>query len=282
MKQYPIVFTLIIFLCQHFSFGQEMDSIPFEKVSMVKGEYELQNTSIRSIVLTSKKPVPFDKNELKSEGRAASSVWTLLTGMPTGSINESAWILNNQVQIQDEQFYLPVMVNGAFHRDRERVKDEEGNRTIETTETVELYWKEGAWGWIIQENDTLGKFQLEIRTSQSDPEKRWQTYTDVNINWLRSKLKKHGIYENPYDFLIKGSINGQDFILLYSGRFFREALISEDKLVGLWQDKPYVVMLSKKHRIYPYVLLPKEASLEKQKQKLLLLGLGQTMARNLM
>lgn len=259
-----------------------MDSIPFEKVNMVKGEYELQNNALRNIILTSKKPVPFNKDELKSKGRASSSVWTLLTGIPTESINESAWILNNQVQVQDMKFNLPVMVKGAFHRERERVKDEQGNRTIETTESVELYWKEGAWGWIVQERDTLGKFQLEIRTSQSDPEKLWQTYTDENIGWLKSKLKQHGLYANTYDFLVRGTMNNEPFLLVYSGRYYRLALVNEGQRKGVWQDKPYVVMLSKKHRVYPYVLLPGDVTPAEQKQRIFLLGLGQTLARNLM
>ncbi|WP_420316150.1 hypothetical protein [Ekhidna sp.] len=275
-----IVLFLLLFngIISHLK-SQALDSVSFGKINMSKGIYALNQMAIDEIILQSAQPVPFDKTELKTDGNFAEGVWTLLTGMSTSSMAESAWILNNRLLLSDRQLDIPVMVNGTYHKDRDRVRDSDGYQSVETTESIEFKLEEGAWGWIIEGLDTLGSYEVEIRTIPSDPEGYWN-YTDTNIGWLKSKLKKYGLYENSYDFLVRGSFNDESFLLIYSGRYFRQALLQNDEIMGIWQDKPYVNMLSKKYRISPYLLLPQ--NIEDEQKIIVQLAIGQMLARNLM
>ena len=283
MIKYFFLFTILTSAVITRILAQELDSIPFGKVKMQAGNYQFNRFGISEIDLKVKAPVNITELDIESGEKITESVVTLFTGWSSSSSSEAMWALNNRVKFvgTNTAIKVPVVVEGLYEKERDRVKDSEGYSSIESSEYIELYWKKGATGWFIQAGDTIGTYEVEVRTSPEDSEGYWK-HTDANLKWLKKKLKKYVGYENPYDFTVKGSLHNEPFLLVNNGRYFRSVIVRGDQVTALWQDTPHVIMIIKKHRIYPYVLLDNSQTKEQTIRDLTILGLGQTLSRSMM
>ncbi|WP_421895534.1 hypothetical protein [Marinoscillum sp.] len=153
----------------------------------------------------------------------------------------------------------------------------DGN-SLEHTEQFTLLLDDGGWGWIIDQGDTLGSYRVTKRSEASS----WNTYLNNDLLWLSTKLRKYGALATSTDFLIEGQINDHKFQVLYSGQYFRAVVVSDGQSVATWQDSPYAIMLTKKYKINPYLLMPSECSHQDFTELITLLGLAHTISRNLL
>ncbi len=191
------------------SVAQKYDSIPFSNVRMQAGQYELDGWDVGSFQLKTGRTYPF--LELKPQGKEnfEEGVWTLLTGLNTSTLRESAWIFPNSIEFQQSKSKtkIPLIVKGYYEKTRERVKQADGSKTLETTENIMLFLDEGAWGWFIHQNDTVGEFAVTKR-GVNQAGVKWNQYFGSNLAWLQEKLKKYGPLETPTDFYIEGRYRG--------------------------------------------------------------------------
>lgn len=278
MKTAGLVVTILLSLS---AVSQELDSIPFGKVKMQAGSYELHHRNLRELQLITGQAIPYAELPRTGKENFSEAVWTLLTGINSSTLIESAWIYPNALQLTGAgSIHLPLIVHGTYEKSRERVRTSEGN-TIETTEQVILQLEKGAWGWIIDVEDTLGNY-LVTKRPEGPAGSAWNTYFGKDLGWLKEKTRKYGALESPTDFMIEGDINGKSFQVMYSGQYYRAVVIQNDAAVATWQDTPYAVMLTKKYRIYPYLLMPASASDEEFNELVTVLGLAHTISRNML
>ncbi|WP_421895537.1 hypothetical protein [Marinoscillum sp.] len=109
---------IIIFISCVWHLGaQPLDSIPFGKVKMQSGNYELNRQGIREIQLKSGTPSPFTPAETHGKENFSESVWTLLTGLSTSTLIESAWHYPNEIHLVGSgQINLPFIVMDLMRR----------------------------------------------------------------------------------------------------------------------------------------------------------------------
>lgn len=160
MKQILISIGLILAIFSASS--QPLDSIGLHKVRLQAGKYTLNQFGISKIKLETKGPTAVTDDGIGTGEKVVEGLFTMFTGWTTSSSSESLWQLNNSVKLGGikKEIAFPVQVTGFYEKTRERVRDESGS-SLETYETYNLYWDEGATGSIIEEEDTLGTFALK-------------------------------------------------------------------------------------------------------------------------
>ncbi len=146
----------------------------------------------------------------------------------------------------------------------------------------------------MEQNDTLGAYIVTKRGE--DPRGifwknqlgldldwvEWNEYFGDNLEWLKDKIRKYGAIETPTDFTVEGILNGEHFFLVYSGQYFRSILIRDRQLMGIWQDSPHTIMLSRKYKVIPYLMIPPVVNQKDLEETLTILGLAHTISRNLL
>lgn len=275
--------------------AQSLDSIPFTSFKIMQGTYTLNAATVSEVQLNTGKALPFSQSPNQGKENFSGGIITLITGLHTGSSFESLWIFPNELNMTGKNIKIPLIVTGLYEKNRERVRvrSEDGSKTLETTEHLILHLDSGAWGLFIDQKDTLGAYIVTKRgedprgitwKNQLGLDLDWIEWNEYfgDLEWLKDKIKRYGAVETPTDFTIEGVLNGEHFFVVYSGQFFRSILIRDEQLMGVWQDSPYAIMLSKKYKISPYLLLPPDIDPSVYQESLTLLGLAHTIGRNLM
>ena len=275
--------------------AQTLDSIPFVSFKIMQGSYSLEGTPVQDIQLKTGKALPYTEPPRQGGENFNGGVLTLFTGLHTSSQFESLWIFPNEINMTGENnVKIPLIVTGIYEKNRERLRNEDGSKTLETTEQLILHLDSGAWGLFMDQKDTLGAYVVTKRgegprgltwknqLGQDLDWMEWDEYFGENLEWLKDKIRRYGAIETPTDFTIEGNLNGENFFVVYSGQYFRSILIRDGQLAGVWQDSPYAVMMSRKYKISPYLLLPPDLNPSDFQVDLSILGLAHAIARNLM
>jgi len=281
MKQILIVIGLILVMGG--ASGQPLDSIGFSKAKIQSGKYTLNRFGISKIKLDTKGPVPVTDDGIGTGEKVVEGLFTMFTGWTTSSSSESLWQLNNSVKLGGikKEIAFPVQVTGFYEKTRERVRDESGS-SLETYETYNLYWEEGAKGSIIENRDSIGQFELMPTNAIYDSIEYWKSFTSHTPVWLEEKLKYYSNYDRPMDFVLAITLQDQSYTLVYNTENFRFALIYQHEMIGLWQHAPSRgLFASRKKSINPYMIMPSGQSDEDAQRTLYLLILGLSLANSM-
>ena len=274
MKQILIVIGLM--LVMEGASGQPLDSIGFRKAKIQSGKYTLNRFGIAKIKLETKGPTAVTDDGIGTGEKVVEGLFTMFTGWTTSSSSESLWQLNNSVKLSGlkKEIAFPVQVTGFYEKTRERVRDENGS-SLETYETYNLYWDEGAKGSILENKDTLGQFALRPTQMVYDSIDYWKSFTGQIPDWLEERLDQNRYDEWSGDFIIDISMDDQLYTLVYNAENFRTAVIRNHEMIGLWQDSPpRGIFTSGKRKIIPYILMPGGLSEQESVQTIILLMLG--------
>ncbi|XOV95270.1 MAG: hypothetical protein ACFHWX_11285 [Bacteroidota bacterium] len=277
--------TILSLLCiLEISYGQPMDSIAFGKARLQGGKYELNRFGISKIKLKKGGPSPATDDGIRKDEKIIEGLFTFFTGWSTSSSSETLWHVNNSVKFTGigKELYFPVLVRGYYEKTRERVNNDDGSHSMESTEMHHLYWDEGADGIIQVTGNKLGDFSVKTRMLANDSIEFWKRNIDrQNPSWLDKKLNKYSSYEEPDDFLVNILFEDQYYSLVYNGDYFQCALIHNQEIIGLWQDAPAYTIVSNKNRINPYLLLQKNITDTEAQRNITLLSMGITLSRHL-
>ena len=281
MKQILISIGLILAIFSASS--QPLDSIGLHKVRLQAGKYTLNQFGISKIKLDTKGPMPVTDDGIGTGEKVVEGLFTMFTGWTTSSSSESLWQLNNSVKLGGikKEIAFPVQVTGFYEKTRERVRDESGS-SLETYETYNLYWEEGAKGSILENGDSIGQFELKPMNTVFDSIEYWKSFTSHTPVWLEEKLEYYSNYDRPMDFVVTITLQDQSYTLVYNTENFRCALINQHEMVGLWQHAPSRgLFASRKRTINPYMLMPSGQSDEDAQRTLSLLILGLSLANSM-
>lgn len=274
MKQILISIGLILAIFSASS--QPLDSIGLHKVRLQAGKYTLNQFGISKIKLDTKGPMPVTDDGIGTGEKVVEGLFTMFTGWTTSSSSESLWQLNNSVKLGGikKEIAFPVQVTGFYEKTRERVRDESGS-SLETYETYNLYWDEGAKGSILENRDSIGQFELMPINAIYDSIEYWKSFTGQIPDWLEERLDQNRYDEWSGDFIIDISMDDQLYTLVYNAENFRTAVIRNHEMIGLWQDSPpRGIFTSGKRKINPYMLMPGGLSEQDSVQTIILLMLG--------
>jgi hypothetical protein len=153
-----------------------------------------------------------------------------------------------------------MFCEGYVQKDRNRVRDDDGSWSVETSETHVYYWEKNASGLIIESKDTIGYFLIVMNPAEDSLLKAWSDYIlpkKVDNENAKSKIKL-SVSWKPVpgnDYGIIGKLYNEDFFIIRNGTD-RKVWISIDNILRCkFQSDLDYPGLSKKYWIMPYLLI---------------------------
>ncbi len=248
-----------LFTCKAYS--QEIfpawDSLPLSKPKILKQTYQFNHPALQEISLVYGPPRATTRLPKKVVSNVSEGILTLFTGIITTSTEESVWVTENELKANDGAYTwrVPVFFPGTFLKTRERLKQADGSSTLVTEEGLYPDWHKGAYGLILEKSDTVGDFTLHTDLSADSIGLQWISRIETESQWVGTILKKYEPNRMNYDLIITGYLRGQRFSIISSGNYFRSLVFIDDEPEAIFQSDPNFVILRKKDRIPPYLLL---------------------------
>ncbi|WPP52208.1 hypothetical protein [Catalinimonas niigatensis] len=261
----------------------DYDSLPISRPKALKSKYKVNHPVIHEISILHGEPRAVTVLPKKFWGNLAEGTFTLLSGFSTSSSEEALWVSGNELRSNDETYNWQVLLflRGEYMKNRERVQNEDGSSSVETQRGVYIDWSQGAYGLILEQGDTLGGFTL-IAKPEADPDNLyWLSRIREESSELRDKLKKYEAGQMNFNFQLIGVLRGQLFSVLTNGSHYKSLLMLEEQPEAIFQNHPDYMILSKKDRIHPYLLLNKTLEEERKMDMIRLAFLNNLMDQSM-
>jgi hypothetical protein len=236
----------------------EYDSIPVNKLKSLKTKYDFHNSGLGEITISSKYPKTVDK----SPSGFLGGTFTLLTGISTESFRDAKYVTQNEIAPENTSLVweTPFYFDGTFSKTRDRVKNDDGSYSINVDKTISVNFDNGIFGYIIEQNDTIGRFSFNryYNDRQSDEfVDYWLSKIEKDENLESRKIINSMFIEANNDFIVDGEINENKFTIIGKGSHFRSVILINNEPKVVFQNKPNLVLLNKKNRTNTYVLIDK-------------------------
>ncbi len=258
MKHWLTVISVVLPLWLSAQIISNYDSVPVGKPKAMKSLYQLDHPQLREIKLVNNNP----RSETKMPKKfwSGEGAFTLLTGLQTSDSEAMIWIMDNALSITSAEYswQVPLYCPGEYSKNRERVKNEDGSRSVETNETISLDWDMGSSGLIVEQRDTLGAFIVIKNPIEDSLSKVWLSTLLKNGSKLIQRLKRYDGGFPKNSFLVRGELNGRYFSMVTSGNHYQTVLIVDGIPVAFYQREPDFIILGKKDKLYPYILIAKD------------------------
>lgn len=134
-----------------------------------KKNYTVQGSNIGYVELSGYNPAIVHKLA-KFGGDLVGESLTGLTGIGFGGTRDVEFVYPGHIDtfIPNYDWEMHVYCDGSITTERNRVKNSDGSRSVETTEHRYYYWDRGTKGVIIEMSDTIGRLEV-IRWPNPDP-----------------------------------------------------------------------------------------------------------------
>ncbi len=255
--------TVLFFVLIINAFAQRIlsdyDSIPVSKPKLTKDFYQLNHPVLNEITVVNSKPKPAADSPKNFWGNLAGGTFTLLTGVGTDSSDTALWMTNNALKANNTEFTWNILLffPGELRKTRERVKNDDGSSSVEKVEWLEVDWSNTTHGFILEKSDTIGSFTMTTDVQFEMDGLTWLSRLEKESISRNSNPKKYFQYNLTDDFIISGLFYGKSFIIISSGSNNKSIILVENIPVALFQSIPDFIIMGKKNRIEPYILINK-------------------------
>jgi len=256
-------FLLLLFffnvaqICFSQSILSESDSIPIEKPKQVKQNYIINRYSIHEISIILRDPKSVTERPKKFWENFTEGILTMSTGIITTSENESLYMTLNEINTNDfnTSWRIPLYFTGNFQKTRERVRNDDGSYSIDSKKGITIAWEKGAYGYIMEKSDSLGRFVLQTNFLSDSEGLTWLNKIEKESKWIKDKFRNYGPQLSTYNYSVSGLIRNKKFYMVNSGSNFRSVILIENEPVAIFQSDPNTMIIGKKNRIEPYILV---------------------------
>jgi len=269
--QMKIHFNLILILLTGILFAvpvhgqirmEGLDSVPMFKPRVNRSLYRFEENGIKEIQILDNRQelVKYKPNAfIRDIGNGAL---TALTGFGFGSTTDGNWKISGTIQCNDtlSDWIINMFCEGYMQKDRERVKNDDGSWSVETTETNVYYWEKNASGLIIESQDTIGYFLIIMNPGEDTLLKTWSDYilpekvaSDNSSSKIKVIVSWKPVPGNDYG--IVGRFRNKDFFIIRNGTDSKAWISIDNILRCKFQSDMDYPGLSKKYRIMPYLLI---------------------------
>jgi hypothetical protein len=241
------------------------DSIPIIKPDidvnlyrfMDNGETFLQISPLHSeFVYYKANPVMWDIGD---------HILTALTGIGFNSTSETNWKVSGILSGNDvlPDWIVSLFCEGYVEHDRERVRNDDGSTSVETSETNVYYWDKDATGIIVEGKDTVGYFLIVMDPRENELLKPWSDSIwppQESPKKSGSKVKAE-VFWRPspgIDYGITGIFNNRNFLMIHNGTDRKVWFIMDNAYAGMFQTDINFRGISKKYRVSPYFLINRD------------------------
>lgn len=234
----------------------DYDSIPFEKPKLSEARYEFNNVELKEIQIVTKSPRPVTKPTVKLRG----GLLTLLMDMSFSESEKLSWMLFQKLSANDTSlsWNVHLFCEGEFEKTRERVENDDGSYSMNTQKNTYLDWSKNAVGVVIERGDTIGRFMI-IREPREDAElARWRAKIYTHRGAAAFSRYRYEASRNGYlDFALVGTFRNNNTSIISTSELWRSLILVDGKPMAIFQSDNDPLLLFKKTRLSPYLLLDK-------------------------
>jgi hypothetical protein len=231
------------------------DSVSLNK-KMFGKTYKPADSELSAAKITTSSPrqeISYTNN--KGENLIEGAI-TLLTGITTSSGEKMLLSTKNELRTTGNtlSWQVPLYFTGEYEKIRERIKNDDGSVSVHTTKGYYVNWGEGAFGFILENNDTIGEFYVSTAPETDSGLMNWVGRIEDESRWVSYKLARYGQNTLTQNYTLKGLLHGKEFIALHSGKNYRSLILADKTPVMIFQSEPDFIILNRKNRITPYML----------------------------
>lgn len=191
-----------------------------------------------------------------------NGILTALTGIGFSTTTDVNWKVSGNIDCSDmlPGWNVNLFCKGNIEKNRERIINEDGSKSVETNEINVFYWGENASGILIENKDTIGFFSIIMNPCENKLLGLWcpdlfPGYQTGKINKSKIKLDVFWRPSPGADYGIIGKLHDRDFILLRNGISRKTWIIIDNIQRSVFQSDLNFRGISKKYRIQPYILI---------------------------
>jgi len=194
-------------------------------------------------------------------GKIGAGAMTLITGVGFNSIGEGKWEISERIICNDTlpDWNVLMYCQGNIETVRERVRNEDGFNSVETSYKNVYYWDSNATGILIEGNDTIGFFRIImnpredslLKSLSADNLLPRQASKNSNVKISSDLPWMHGC---EIDFGITGIFRDKDFFIISDGTKRKTWIFIDNIFMGMFQEYHAI---SRKYHIPAYLLVNK-------------------------
>ncbi|GEM_PF-2815219 len=251
-----LIFSVLTTLTSAQNILLKYDSIPVVKAKATRDIYGFDHQDLNEITVMNGSPKPVSP-DLNFKDKLSNNVLTIFTGINSSSWQEGVWVTENELRTNQTSlnWNIHIYFSGTFYKKRERVKTSDGSYTIASEDSLYPDWMAGGFGIILEDKDTIGVFSLMINIPMSSPLKSWMLKLRKDGSNDYEKIRKYEQLQSNTDFAIEGTFRNRNFSMLTSGSHYRSLVAFENNPNLIFQNHPDFIILSKKDKVHPYLLM---------------------------
>jgi hypothetical protein len=195
----------------------------------------------------------------------ADFTMTMLTGIGFNSTREANWKISGTIVCKDllPDWCVNLYCEGYVEKNRERVQNDDGSWSVETTETNVYLWEKDATGVLAEGSDTIGFFLIIMNPRENELLKSYAAQIwppQQSQNKTRSNVRVDVFWKpSPgIDYGIIGNFRNRNFIMIRKGIDRKVWLFVDDSCAGMFRSDVNYPGIRKKYITEPYILINNE------------------------
>ncbi|RLD20170.1 MAG: hypothetical protein DRI71_10745 [Bacteroidetes bacterium] len=249
-----------------------LDSIPFIKAKKMSNVYEFNHPALTWARFSSPKAEKVDQGRYTTKEAAkdfgADIAEAFFGGFwETTTSREMNWLITGQIVCEHDwlNWDIELYCSGELHKEKVREENMDGSKSVNTIKTIVVDWQGSVNGFLTENEKTIGQF-LIISRPRSDS-LFYNANKDV-FNETKTILKS--VYKNKYytealnrnlnEYAVVGKFRDERFVLIANGVSRNMWFFINDNLVCVFQPDLDDLLIRKKDRIMPYILVDGQVS----------------------
>ncbi len=239
----------------------DFDTIKLTKTDPQTEFYTFADSLLQNARIQSSAPVQMKEAQFKPGGDIVRGAITIITGIGIGNSQPVDWYLPAGIRTNNPRldwitdWYCP----GYIEKERTRVTNSDGSKSVETEYYNVFSWERGALGYIIEQGDTIGWHYVSMfpRSDSGFISMREIAYKEQS--WLKPAKQP--------EFALWGQFTGIDSYLIYNADENQVYIFRQHEFVAIYHDsKPPQMVLFKRKKPYvqPYLLVSRELSVQER------------------
>jgi len=236
------------------------DSFPFSRQKWAKAKFTVENAVLQELQVKwkSARKSRYSVGEgVNDAGRKLFASWI---GNASSSQDVTLFLPGEIKTFSDlNDWKVELICPGEMVKSSTRVKNKDGSKSFETERQVHVFWEQGAIGHLIEKEDTISRFAVTVRPLSDSLSEEQRMF--LAQSRPASESKKFWTVEMPADrnYLLKGTLRGQPFLICFNGSLYRGNVYLNDTLLGTFQSglDDGNLLFSKKMQQHQYLLLRK-------------------------
>ena len=263
-----IFLILTVFLLAPVVMGQPgteyMDSVTLIKPGRHINLYKFFDNGVKEIEYQANPDLFVKETKNSNLKDFGNFLMTQISGFGFNSSADGYWKVSGTIQCGDTIPFWTVFMfcGGRVEKERERVRDDDGSWSVETSRTNFFFWDDNAGGILIEGLDTIGNFLIDMDPDDDELYKKWAAVSfPANHDDTDATPPKNSIIvpanAQGRDYELLGKYRNRNFALIHNGANRKVWIFLDDLPVCVFQGDFDYAGVKKKYRNTPYILLNK-------------------------